>query len=80
MYVDSSTSFEGGKFQLLHDILSDRSCTISHEWQVDLNDGSESLAFAMAGHTYAAHSLGARGERLRVSKSDFKVVTKSIKA
>jgi hypothetical protein len=26
MYVDNSTSFEGGKFQLLHDILTDRSC------------------------------------------------------
>jgi hypothetical protein len=47
---------------------------------VDLNDGSESLAFAMAGHTYAAHSLGAQGERLQVSRSDFEVVTKSVKA
>jgi hypothetical protein len=34
----------------------------------------------MAGHTYATHSLGAQGERLWVSRSDFEVVTKSVKA
>jgi hypothetical protein len=56
MYVDSTSSFMGGKFQLLNDILADHSCTISQEWQVDLNDCSESLDFGMVGHTYATHS------------------------
>jgi hypothetical protein len=50
MYVDSTSSFMGGKFQLLNGILADHSCTISQEWQVDLNDGSESLSFGMVGH------------------------------
>jgi hypothetical protein len=72
MYVDNTTSFMRSKFQLLNDILVDHSCTISQEWQVDLNDGNESLGFAMAGHTYVAHSLGPLGEKFRVSKSDFK--------
>lgn len=54
MYVDSNTYFMGGKFQLFNDILADHSCTISQEWQVDLIDGTESLGFAIMGHTYAS--------------------------
>ena len=54
MYVDYNTYFMGGKFELLNDILADHSCTISQEWQVDLNDGTKSLDFAMVGHMYAS--------------------------
>jgi hypothetical protein len=47
---------------------------------VDLNDGTESLGFAMVGHTYAVHSLGPWGEKLRVASSDFEAMTNFVKA
>jgi hypothetical protein len=46
---------------------------------VDLNNGSESLAFTMASHTYVVHSLGPLGKRLRVGRYDFELVMNSVK-
>ena len=38
-------------------IIEGSSYVIQLEWVVDLNNGSESLAYHILGHTYAAHSL-----------------------
>jgi hypothetical protein len=62
MYVDPDASFSPAHFSLFNDIVTDHSYTISHEWVTDLNDGSETLGFRIANHTYSAHQLGPQGE------------------
>ena len=55
MYVDPNASFSPAHFPLFNDIVTDHSYTISQEWVTDLNDGSETLGFRIANHTYNAH-------------------------
>jgi hypothetical protein len=48
-------------------------------WVTDLNNGSESLAFRIANHTYLDHQLGPHGEHLYVSRDDFLAAVNSMK-
>jgi hypothetical protein len=55
MYYDADASFSPAHFPLFNNIVTDHSYTISQEWATDLNNGSETLAFHIANHTYPAH-------------------------
>jgi hypothetical protein len=79
MYCDPDASFSPAHFPLFNDIVTDHSYTISQEWVVDLNDGSETLAFRIANHTYTAHQLGLHGEHFPVSRDNFLAAVSSIK-
>jgi hypothetical protein len=79
MYVDPDASFSPAHFSLFNDIVTDHSYTISHEWVTDLNDGSETLGFRIANHTYSAHQLGPQGELFPVTRDDFLSAVSSIK-
>jgi hypothetical protein len=57
MYMDLETSFQKQYFQMFCDVVEDYSYTITQEWVIDLNTGSEKLAFRICGHTYPTHSL-----------------------
>ena len=72
MYINSDTSFMASHFQMFCDIIEDCSYAIQLEWVVDLNNGSESLAYRILGHTYATHSLNlVLGEKDIVSRANF---------
>jgi hypothetical protein len=79
MYCDANASFSPIHFPLFNDIVADHSYTISQEWITDLNNGSESLAFRIANHTYPTHQLGVHGKHLHVSREDFLAAVNSVK-
>jgi hypothetical protein len=80
MYCDSSSSFQPRHFQLFHDVVTDHSHTISHEWVTDLNNGAESLGFRINGHTYPAHMVDSLSrQQLSVSREDLVTVVASVK-
>jgi hypothetical protein len=79
IYIDPDASFSPAYFPLFNDIVTDHSYTISHEWVTDLNDGSETLGFQIANHTYNAHQLGPQEELFPVSRYDFLNAVSSIK-
>jgi hypothetical protein len=80
MYVDPETSLQKQHFQKFCDVVEDCSYTITQEWVIDLNTGSESLAFRICGHTYSAHSLcPASNKKLSMSMVDFDGVIASVK-
>ena len=55
IYCNVDASFSPAHFPLFNDIVVDHSYTISQEQIIDLNNGSETLAFEIANHTYSAH-------------------------
>jgi hypothetical protein len=79
MYVDPDASFSPTHFPLFNDIVTDHSYTISQEWVTDLNNGSETLGFRIANHTYSTHQLGPQGELFPMSRDDFLSAVSSIK-
>jgi hypothetical protein len=79
MYSDADASFSPVHFHLFNDIVTDHSYTIRQEWVTDLINGSETLAFRIANHTYSAHQLGPHGELLPVFRDDFLAIVSSIK-
>jgi hypothetical protein len=80
MYDETDTTFQRQQFQMFSDVVDDHSYAICQEWVTDLNTGSESLAFRINGHTYAAHSLFPLfGNKLLVSRSDFEDIVRSVK-
>jgi hypothetical protein len=79
MYCDPDASFSHAHFPLFNDIVTNHSYTISQEWFTDLNNGTETLAFRIANHTYTAHQLGPQGEFFPVSRDDFLNAVSSIK-
>jgi hypothetical protein len=79
MYYDADASFFPTHFPLFNDIFTDHSYTISQEWITDLNNGSESLAFRIANHTYPAHQSGPHGEHLSMSRDDFLAAVNFVK-
>jgi len=81
MYSDNDTAWQKHHFEMFHDLLHDRSYSISQEWVTDLNTGVETLAFRIGGHTYPAHSLCAlSGKKVSVTRDDMAAVVSSVKA
>ena len=61
-------------------MVDDHSFTITHEWVVDLSDGSESLGFRINDHTYAVHNLCVvDGKKLPLNRNKFAAVVTSLK-
>jgi hypothetical protein len=79
MYCDADASFSPTHSPLFNDIVTNHSYTISQEWVTNLSNGSESLVFRIANHTYLAHQLGPHGEHLSVSEDDFLATVNSMK-
>jgi hypothetical protein len=80
LYCDPETSFRRSHFQQFCDIVDDHSFTITQEWVMDLNDGSESLSFTINGRSYPAHSLClVTGKKKRIGRNGFEAVISSIK-
>ena len=80
MYIDPDTSFMASHFQMFCDIIEDCSYAIWLEWMVDLNNGSESLAYRILRHTYAVHSLNPISrEKDIVSRADFARIAAGVK-
>jgi hypothetical protein len=79
MYYDPDASFSPVHVLLFNDIVTDHSYTISQEWVTDLNNGSQTLAFRIANHTYTTHQLEVHGEHFPVSRDDFLAAVSSIK-
>ena len=66
---------------MFHDILNDQTYSISQEWVTDLNTSVETLAFRIADHSHAAHSIcTVSGKKLPVTRADLASAVSSVKA
>jgi len=81
MYSDPETACQKQHFEMFHDILNDQTYSISQEWVSDLNTSVETLAFRIAGHGHAAHSICAvSGKKLPVTRAELASAVSSVKA
>jgi hypothetical protein len=50
MYLDPSGNYQREHFQVFSDVVENSSNTITQDWVIDLNNGTETFDFHMANH------------------------------
>ncbi len=55
MYSNPFISYQCEHFQVFCDIVNNNFVTITQDWDIDLNNGLETLFFHIVGHSYQAH-------------------------
>jgi L-rhamnose mutarotase len=55
MYSYRSSNYQHDHFQVFSNVVENSFATITHDWVIHLNNGTQTLFFHMAGHSYVAH-------------------------
>ena len=80
LYDNPDIAFQRPDFQMLQEILDNKSYAICQESSADLNTGAQFLAFKIDGHTYCAHSICTiSGKKQSVTWADLDRVVASVK-